>query len=90
MRETTYYTISAICVGITYIEQLIPIIQFILLLFSLIFTLMGIIRQIKEKWKKGEDISNEIKQATEQISEVANKINNIKDGEQNGRGKNEG
>lgn len=81
MKDVEYYIGSFISASLSFIQELIPVVQFILLLLSLILTLIGIGKQIKEKMKKGEDISNEIKDGVNAITEVANKI---KEGNENG------
>lgn len=81
MKDVYYYMGSLISASLSFIQELIPIVQFILLLLSLALTLIGIGKQIKEKLKKGEDISNEIKDGVNAITEVANKI---KEGNENG------
>lgn len=81
MKDVYYYVGSLVSASLSFIQELIPIVQFILLLLSLALTLIGIGKQIKEKLKKGEDISNEIKDGVNAITEVANKI---KEGNENG------
>ena len=82
MKDVYYYMGSLISASLSFIQELIPVVQFILLLLSLALTLIGIGKQIKEKLKKGEDISNEIKDGVNAITEVANKI---KEGNEDGR-----
>lgn len=82
MKDVCYYIGSFISASLSFIQELIPVVQFILLLLSLTLTLIGIGKQIKEKLVKGEDISNEIKDGVNAITEVANKI---KEGNEDGR-----
>lgn len=82
MKDVYCYVGSLISASLSFIQELIPIIQLILLLISLTLTLIGIGKQIKEKWQKGEDISNEIKDGVNAITEVANKI---KEGNEDGK-----
>lgn len=86
MEETKYYVISLLSASLSFIQELIPIIQLILLLISLICTLIGIYKQVREKWKKGEDISEDVKQASQVINDAVNKL---KEGENNGKGRKE-
>ena len=81
MKDVYYYMGSLLSASLSFIQELIPVVQFILLLLSLVLSLIGIGKQIKEKLKKGEDISNEIKDGVNAITEVANKI---KEGNENG------
>lgn len=82
MKDIYCYVGGLVSASLSFIQELIPVIQLILLLISLTLTLIGIGKQIAEKWKKGEDISNEIKDGVNAITEVANKI---KEGNENGQ-----
>lgn len=84
MKDYIYFTGSLLSASLSFIQELIPVLQVILLTISLVLTLVGIGKElvVKLKNKEGIDIED-IKKANDIVKETINKIEKV--GKENGR-----
>lgn len=87
MKDNLFYMMATISSAMSFIQGLIPILQVVLLTISLVCTLIGLFNTIKDKLKRGEDVTPEIIEGVNKISDYASQINKIKEGEEDGRTK---
>lgn len=86
MKDYYFYLLGSASAAISFIEQLIPILQLIAIIVSLTLTLMGIIKHIIEKYKTNKEIDKEdftkakdtIVAISDNIQNLQEKINDIK------------
>lgn len=74
MKENYFYIGATISSALSFIENLIPILQVILLCISLILTLSGIFNSIMDKYKKNEDITDELNKGIDVIKTTSKEI----------------
>ena len=85
MKDNIFYISATITSALTFIEGLVPILQVIMLIISLILSLIGLFNTIKDKLSKGEDISPDLKKGIDVVKDTSEKINEIKRGDENDR-----
>lgn len=79
MKDYYFYILGTASAGISFIEDLIPIIQLILLIISLTLTLIGIIKAIVQKVKNKENIEEELKEAKNTIIDISTNVEKVKE-----------
>ena len=89
MKENYLYIGASITSALSFIENLIPILQVILLIISLVLTITGIIKSVIDKFNKNEAITEDITKGVEAIKtasqELENKIKEVNENDRRGK-----
>ena len=89
MKDNYFYIGATITSALSFIENLIPILQMILLIISLVLTISGIVKSVIEKLKKNEAITEDITKGVEAIrtasQELENKIKEVNENDRRGK-----